>query len=191
MVSAMRDHLPIETERLLLRDFEPTDLEAFHACASDPEVTRYLPWGPNELADTGDFLRRKIAEQQAAERMVWDLAVVERESGQLLGSVALRLRDDRCHAELGYLYARHAWGRGIATEAGRAMLRFAFEHLGLHRVHATCDVENAGSARVLEKLGMRREGYFVESVCRQGRWRDSYFYAILRREWLAQSGERP
>jgi RimJ/RimL family protein N-acetyltransferase len=72
------------------------------------------------------------------------------------------------------------------TEAARRLLDYLFETFGLHRVSAICDVENTASARVLERLGMRREGHFVESVWFKGRWGSEYGYALLRREWEQQ-----
>ena len=89
--------------------------------------------------------------------------------------------------ELTYLYARLFWGRGYATEAARAILAYAFRDLDLHRVYATCRPANVGSSRVLEKLGMRREGHLVQHRWMKGRWQDSLLYAILDDEWLALS----
>ncbi|MGC9318508.1 MAG: GNAT family N-acetyltransferase [Armatimonadota bacterium] len=146
-----------------------------------------MTWGPNAPAETRDFIERKLAEQSEQHRRVYDLAVTDRASGELLGSVGLRLNAEGTQAALGYCYARQAWGRGIATEAAREMLRFGFEKLGLHRIHATCDTDNVASARVLEKLGMRREGRFVEDVWQRGHWRDTFSYAILRREWATST----
>ena len=173
----------LETERLILREFRADDFEVVHAYGSDPAVVRFMPWGPNSPEQTRDFLRRKLDEQTAEPRMVFDLAVVERASGQVVGSVGLRLDAEGTQAELGYCYARHAWGRGIATEAARAMLRLGFEELGLHRIHASCDAQNLASARVLEKIVMRREGHRIEDTFQRGRRRDSFAYAILAREW--------
>ncbi len=173
----------LETERLVLREFRAEDFGAVHAYGSDPEVVRFMPWGPNTAEETREFIQRKLDEQAADPRPTFDIAVVERVSGQVLGSVGLRLNAERTQAALGYCYARHAWGRGIATEAARAMLRFGFEELSLHRIYATCDAENIDSARVLDKLGMRREGHCIEDVRQDGRWRDTFAYAILAREW--------
>ncbi len=173
----------LETRRLILREFRAGDLDAVHAYGSDPEVVRFMPWGPNTPEETRRFLQRKFDEQAADPRPTYDVAVVERASGRVIGSVGLRLNAERTQAALGYCYARHAWGRGIATEAAWAMLRFGFEELGLDRIHATCDAQNIGSARVLEKIGMRREGHRIEDILQDGRWRDTLAYAILAREW--------
>ena len=175
--------MQLETERLILREFRADDFDVVHAYGSDPAVVRFMPWGPNTPEETREFLQRKFDEQATDPRPSFDMVVVERVSGQVLGSVGLRLNAGRTQGVLGYCYARHAWGRGIATEAARAMLRFGFEELGLHRIHATCDAQNIGSARVLEKIGMRREGHRIEDIYQRGRWRDTLAYAILAREW--------
>jgi len=188
-VRTVEDRLPLQTERLELREFEESDLDAIHAYASDPEVVRYMAWGPNTPEQTREFLHAKLAEQRGGERRAFGLAVVERQSGALIGSVGLRLNESGTQAALGYCFSRRVWGQGYATEAAGAMLRFGFEELGLHRIHATCDPRDVASARVLEKIGMRREGHFVQQKRQKGRWRDSYCYAILRREW--EDGSQP
>ncbi len=86
----------------------------------------------------------------------------------------------------GYCFARPAWGQGFATEAARLILDFGFETLGIHRVRAGCDSENAASLRVLEKLGMRREGYFKHDCQIRGVWRDTVAFAILSDEWASR-----
>ena len=90
-------------------------------------------------------------------------------------------RDDpqRENAEIGWVFHRAYWGNGYATEAASAVLDCAFGRLGLRRVYASCDVRNVGSWRVMEKLGMSREGYSIKDKLQKGEWRDSYLYAIL------------
>ena len=86
-------------------------------------------------------------------------------------------------AWIGYCFNRRYWGRGYATEAARAVVDFGFASLGLHRIFATCAPENTASARVLEKLGMRREGHMARHKWVRGRGRDSCLYAVLEDEW--------
>ncbi|MBD3293044.1 MAG: GNAT family N-acetyltransferase [Armatimonadia bacterium] len=180
----MSEHLPLVTERLELRDFREDDVDAVHGWASDPEVVRFMSWGPNTRELTREFLQRKFAERTGDPRRTWDLAVVRRDIGRVIGSVGLRLDAERRQAALGYCYDQEAWGQGFATEAAMEMLRFAFEDLELHRVHASADTRNGGSVRVLDKIGMRQEGCLRQHVQMRGEWRDSYLYAILRSEWM-------
>lgn len=176
--------LPIVTERLILRDFVSEDEAAMHDYASDPEVVRYLMWGPNTAEETAAFMRLTLASQRERPRRTWDLAVARRADGRLIGSCGIRLKDAP-DAGMGYVYVRDAWGQGYGTEAARSLLDAGFRQLGLHRIWATCDPENSGSARVLEKAGMRREGHLRRHAWVKGRWRDSLLYAVLEDEWPA------
>lgn len=147
--------LPIRTERLLLRELADSDFDAVHAYATDPDVVRYMPWGPNSEADTRAFLDRSQAAARAQPRIGYELAITARTTGELAGAIGLhREAADDSEAMLGYCLARAAWGRGYATEAGLTIVQFGFTSLGLETIWAGCDVRNTGSVRVLEKLGM-------------------------------------
>ncbi len=87
---------------------------------------------------------------------------------------------DREGGAMGYGVNRTVWGRGYTTEAAKAMIHFGFQKLGLRRITSTCDVKNKASARVMEKAGMKREGLFRKNVFQKGKWRDTFFYAILK-----------
>jgi ribosomal-protein-alanine N-acetyltransferase len=106
--------------------------------------------------------------------------VVDRADEALIGSVELRIIS-QAHQQggMGYVLARRRWERGLATEAAAAMLRLGLEALGLHKITATCDPENTASARVLVKVGMRREGYLHDHLCIRGRWRDRLLFAAI------------
>lgn len=176
--------IPIQTARLLLRDFETADWEAVQAYACRPEVVRFMPWGPNDEQDSRDYVSRAMAGAAAETRDNFELAVVDRADGCLVGGAGLSVRS-QLHRQgfLGYCLHSEVWGRGYATEAAAALVPFGFEQLGLHRITATCDVDNAASARVLEKVGMQREGRLRDDVCLRGEWRDHYVYGILVDEW--------
>lgn len=201
--------IELETPRLLLREFVQDDFAAVHSYATDPDVVRFMVWGPNSEDDTRNFIANILAWQQAQPRKVFDLAVETKENRRLIGSCGFHLartisegssqsigqgtaadynldphshtRDQ--HAAVGYCFSKEAWGQGYATEAATAVLRFGFEQLGLHKIFATCDVDNKGSARVLEKIGMRREGHFLEDIKIKRQWRDSFLYSALNRDW--------
>ena len=113
-------------------------------------------------------------------------AVTLRSTGTLIGVCALLIRyDELRHGELLYVLNRPYWGQGYATEAARALLGLGFSELDLHRIYATCRPANVASWRVMEKLGMRREGHLVQHRWMKGRWQDSLLYAILDHEWQA------
>lgn len=173
--------LILKSKRLILREFEATDFAAVHTYATDPEVVRYMSWGPNTETETNEFLAHVVSQSSQTPRSLYDLAVVEMSSGRLVGGVGLHL--DGPQAMLGYCYARSAWGQGYATEAAHLLVDYGFEQLVLHRVWARCDVENVASVKVLEKLGLRREGLLKEDCQIRGDWRDTLVYAVLKDEW--------
>lgn len=176
--------LPLETPRLVLRDFAMSDFEAVHAWSAREDVTRYLIWGPNSKAQTRAALRDFKADQRRRPRRCWELAVTVRDSAALIGGAGLRLHEwEERTGELGYVLHPDYWGQGYASEAAWVMLNEGFGTLGLHRIVATCDQRNTASARLLERLGMRREGAFRASRYIQGEWRDEYLYALLAWEF--------
>lgn len=176
-------HTELRTERLRLRDLADEDYEAVHSYASDPEVVRYMPWGPNTEQDTRDFLARAQASAAAEPRMGYELAVVTLDDDRLVGAAGLHIGPEDFQAMLGYCYHSRAWGHGYATEAARALVDFGFGVLLLHRIWAGCDTDNGASARVLEKLGMTLEGRLREDAKIRGEFRDTLVFGILRREW--------
>ena len=172
----------IQADRVLLRDSEQADWQAVHSYASDPEVVRYMDWGPNTEDETKSFVKRSITSQQEEPRRDFELAVVL--EGRLIGGCGIYISDPRNREGwIGYCLNRGFWGRGIGTETARAIVAFGFDRLGLHRIFATCDPENVASARVLEKTGMHREGLLRERKWTKGRWLDCVLYAILDHEW--------
>ncbi|HEY1928334.1 MAG TPA: GNAT family protein [Caulobacteraceae bacterium] len=176
--------LPIRTERMVLRDFRFDDLEAVHAYASDPEVVRYMPWGPNTEDDTRERMKFSETEAATCPRTEYNLAIELLAEQRVVGSIALHPVDlPNGTMMTGYCLRRDLWGRGLVFEAARALLDAGFGQLGLHRIFATCDVRNTGSWRVMEKLGMRREGLLRKDRLVRGEWRDTYVYAVLAEEW--------
>ncbi|MEV4256704.1 GNAT family N-acetyltransferase [Spirillospora sp. NPDC049652] len=179
---------PIRTERLDLRPFRDEDLEALYVYQSLPEVARFLYWEPRSLEESRSFLREKKAAAGWEREGDWlALAVEWRERGEVIGEVNLQWssRRDRT-GEIGYIFNPAYHGKGFATEAARAVLRLAFEDAGLHRVVGRLDARNDASARVLERLGMRREALLVENEFVKGEWASELVFAMLRREWDEQ-----
>lgn len=176
--------LPIYTDRLELRDFRPEDFDAVHAYASDPEVTRFVPWGPNTLEETQAFMDRVAAEAAASPRITYSLAIVHRADGTVLGTCGLYGRRVGLREyEIGYVLHRDWWGRGLVPEAVAALVPFGFGELKAHRIYAQIDPENAGSIRVVTLNGFRREAHFHKDCLVRGEWRDTLIYARLDEEW--------
>lgn len=175
----------LQTERLRLRLYEPEDLTALASMYGDPGVARWLYSGPWTAADARTGLEgrlRRRAIHGAGDGL--SLAVVLRESWAVVGDVFLQMVSvDHLQGEIGFVVHPEHHGRGYATEAACVLLDLAFRDLGLHRVVGRLEVRNAASARVLEKLGMRREAVLVENEWVKEEWQSEAVYAILAREW--------
>jgi RimJ/RimL family protein N-acetyltransferase len=177
--------LPIETDRLTLRDFRTEDWVQVHSYARDPEVVRFMVWGPNTEKDTREFIARAMAAAGQQPRTVFELAVLFKPTGALVGAAGLRASgDDPQAAELGYTLHRLAWGQGLGTELARALVDSAFRHLTVRRVWAKCRPENIGSYRVMKKAGLRFEEYLQNDRSVRGQPVDSFLCGITRQEWL-------
>jgi len=171
-------------DRVLLRALSADDAEAMFAFASDPEVTRYLPWEPAvSVESVRPFLEDQVLRWQRHDSL--GFAIVLRETGQMIGSTDLmELHRTRGQAELGYLIARPWWGQGLMTEAARLTAAHAFGALRIGRLVAFADVENYGSRRVLDKLGMHVSGSEMRNVRNEDRL---YLrHEIRRADWLAR-----
>lgn len=176
--------MQFETPRLLLREFKATDWKDVHEYAVDPEVVKYMEWGPNTSDETIAFVDEALEKQRHKPRLCFDLAVIVKEESKLIGACGLRIMpSDEEQADIGYCYNRNYWHKGFATEACRAIVDHGFLELKLHRIRATCDAENLGSARVLKNSSMRQEALFKEDKKIKGRWRDTLLFAILKEEW--------
>ena len=174
----------IETKRLVLREFDKGDFLSVHSYASDPEVSKYQPWGPNSEADTKTFLEESIKYQLDNPRYSYEIAVVRKEDKKLIGACSIYVSSPKNREGwIGYCYNQEYWGNGYASEAAEAIIEFGFEYLKLHRIFATCDPNNIGSAKVLEKIGMNKEGRLREHKYQKGQWRNSFLYSILEQEY--------
>src|SRR6266516_2403215 len=150
----LRPTYPILTRRLLLRPFAMDDLADLHAIQSRPDVTRYLMWRPRSLAEVREVLAKRARTTTLEDQGdALNLAMTLPESGTLVGDVSLR-----------WVSAKHRQG-----EIG-FVLRPGFEGLGLHRVVGRCDARNTASAKVMERLGMRREAHFRQNEIVKGEW---------------------
>lgn len=183
----------IETVRLRLRHFRDTDLALFMAYRNDPEVARYQGWEGISEAEAYAFLQEQKETQPGVPGQWFQIAIELKETGMLVGDCALKIEaHDGRQAEIGYTLARAYQGRGIASEAVSCVLEHTFVTLGLHRVVAITDCENAASIALLERLSLRREGHFHQNVWFKGTWGDEYLYAMLQEEWLhRRSTNRP
>ena len=177
----------LETKHLLIRDHIADDLQPFHALVSDKEVMRYLPdIYCASIEGSERNLQTSIAEIHAAHRTKYFFAILERKSEQFVGAIGLLLRPEpkqNSRGNLGYFINKPFWGKGYTTEAAKAVLHFAFEDLGLHKVTTGCLRENAGSEAVMKKCGMIKEAELVQHSYHEGQWKDRVMYRLLKSEW--------
>jgi RimJ/RimL family protein N-acetyltransferase len=179
---------PVQTDRLLLRPFAATDFDALLAIQSRADVARYLYWDPRNAAEVRETLDTKVhATAIVAEGDHLSLAVVLRESGELIGDCSLVWASaEHRQAEIGFLFHPDHHGHGYATEAAAALLALAFDGLRAHRAFGRLEARNTASARVLERLGMRKEAHLVENEHIKGEWQSEVVYALLEREWASR-----
>jgi [ribosomal protein S5]-alanine N-acetyltransferase len=171
----------LETERLVLRPIARGDaLAIFAGYAQDPEVVRYLTWRPHRrLTDTEGYISRCLAAPPTRNRTY---ALVAQGEGRLVGAFDLR-RPEPHRLGFGYVLARPFWGRGLMTEALSAAVRWAIAEADIWRIADVCDVDNLGSARVMEKAGLTREGILRRWLVHpniSAEPRDCFSYALTR-----------
>jgi RimJ/RimL family protein N-acetyltransferase len=186
----LRPTYPLETDRLLLRPYGDDDLEALHDLERRAETAHYLYNQPLDLEATHTLLQRRAA-MTAIDDDHDELALVAtlKASGDHVGHVMLQRRSrEHRQGEIGYVLHPDHQGRGYATEAAALLLRLGFEELGMHRIVGRLDARNVASAKVLERLGMRREALLRENEFVKGEWCDELVYAILASEWRERSG---
>jgi RimJ/RimL family protein N-acetyltransferase len=186
--------MQLETERLVLRDFVIEDVDALAACRADERYWRFYD-EPDDIRDNArEHVELFVGWQQAEPRTHFQLAIIHKEAGKLIGDCGLRRRDEvsfgisaLSEADIGYELDPSYWGRGYATEAVRTLVDFGFTQQGLDRVWTYCIADNERSWRLMERIGMRREGLLKQNVWLRGRRWDTAMYAILKEEWAARS----
>lgn len=175
------DDVFLTTPRLVLREFRVSDHAAIQAYAGDAEVTRFTRWGPNTHEMTGSVLGTWLEEKNRRPRVEWPVAIVRRIDGSLIGGTGIRLVDWQAGtAMFGYVLQRPAWGCGFATEAGSAIVDWAFGQLHLNRLIAHCEPPNEASLHVLNKLGFRQEEGLIQIQRVNGEMRSCLTYIRVR-----------
>lgn len=139
-------------------------------------------WGPNTKEDTLNFIEMCVSQQSETPRKSYELAITLSETSEIIGAIGIRVQKFG-KSDIGYWVRKDMWGKGIATEATLGILDFGFNQLGLNKITATCSPDNLGSFRVLEKVGMIREGYLKDDIYVRGEYRDTILMAILKSEY--------
>jgi [ribosomal protein S5]-alanine N-acetyltransferase len=177
--------MQLQTERLKLQELFLTDLDAIHELHSLPKIDQYNTLGiPDSINTTEILLVGWLEQQKAVPRMSYIFCIRSVDTNQFVGLMALNLGKPNFKiAEVWYKIHPSYWRQGYTTEALTVLLKFGFSELGLHRIEAGCAVENIASIKVLEKVGMTREGRKRKVLPIRGEWIDNYFYAILETEF--------
>ncbi|MBN1409387.1 MAG: GNAT family N-acetyltransferase [Spirochaetales bacterium] len=153
---------PMETDNLLLRIPSVSDAKAiFQNYATDPEVTRYLPWKPHKnIGETRRYLKGLLEKWITSKEFTW--VIIDKKSRDVMGMIALRVQGYK--AEFGYVLARRHWNRGYMTEALKKIIELCFDTGSIYRVWGVCDIENPASKRVMEKSGLSYEGILKKFI---------------------------
>lgn len=180
----MNTFTTITTDRLLLIKLELNHREDFFKYRSLPEVYEYQSFMPESLKAVDDFIN-KIPNNPNIPNTWFQLAIVNKNGNKLIGDIGIHFLEDNAQVEVGYTLAPGCQGQGYATEALKAVVNYLFFELKKHRITASVDPNNIKSIRLLERLGMRKEGHFKKSFRMHDMWFDDCIYAILKDEWRA------
>ena len=171
----------IDTGRLLLRPFDASDLDDYLEYALDPEVMKYIrPVGDPKVAR--EMFLSHAGDWTGEEGRWMGAAVVLKDNQKMIGDVGFRYKSKQHQQiEIGYKFNRHFQGHGYGSEALQALLKLIIRDWPFHKLVAYCEPRNIASWKLMEKIGMQREGYFRENFYFDGRWQNEVAYGVLKR----------
>ena len=167
----------LETNRLVIRRINMSDCESIHRYMPRPDVVKFLPEDPLSLDDVKEHQQANLEKPLA-------YAVDLKGHSKMIGHVVFHEIFNCYTYEIGWVFHPNFHGLGYASESALKVIEYGFTELKLHRIIATSQTENTRSWKLMDRLGMRREGHFKEAVLKEGRWLDEYIYAILSKEFL-------
>lgn len=178
----------ISTSRLILRNMRMSDAKDIYEYSCDPEVARHVLWEAHQnIHQTKAYIRYVLRQYRLGSPSSFCIAL--KETGRVIGTIGFMwISNENRSAEVGYSLSRAYWNKGYMTEALAAVLRFGFMELNLNRIEAQYECDNPASGRVMEHVGMRREGTLKERLYNKSRFVDVELYAILREEWRKRNG---
>ena len=179
--------IKIKTERLLIRDHIEEDLVAMHELLSNEKTMFYLPGiMKRRIEDSEESLQVSISEAKSINRSKYFFAILDRKTNGYIGEIGFTKKQESASGnvmDLGYFIKEEYWGKGIVTEASKAVINYAFNNLNTIKIVAGCVVDNKGSERVMQKLGMIKEAEFKNHVLLDNRFYDRVEYRFLKEEW--------
>src|SRR3954466_3768447 len=174
-----------ETPRLNVRKFLAKDLLDVHEILSDPEVAKYEHWGPYDMESAKEDIEIQSAVVPGTIGVWNEFAVQLKDGGKVIGNISFKINDAvQRQAEIGFHFNRAFHGQGYGKEAVIGLIEYLWK-LGAHRVWAVADTRNLNSWKMMERLGMRREGHMIGNCFVNDEWCDEYLYAVLEKEWRA------
>ena len=176
----------IETERLILRKLTMRDASDMFRYCQDKEVARHVLWEAHtSILETRAYIRYNLYQYRSGEPASG--GIVLRETNRVVGTIGyMSYNADNSTVEIGYSLAREQWGKGLMTEALRAVIDETFHTLKVHRIEAMHFTDNPASGRVMAKCGMTHEGHMRERICCKGVFRDVEMWGILGKDWEKQ-----
>ncbi|GAA5087562.1 GNAT family protein [Chryseobacterium ginsengisoli] len=172
------------TERLLLRNITIDDKQAIFDYRSDAEANKFQSWIPETLEDVESFIRRNNNEFNQPESW-YQVLITDKETKSVIGDIGIHFfGSENLQVELGITLNKFYHGKGYASEALKGIIDFLFNDLNKHRIMASIDPDNIDSLKLMERIGLRKEGHFVKSLYWKNNWVDDVIYAILQEEWI-------
>jgi ribosomal-protein-alanine N-acetyltransferase len=176
--------LIINTARLQIRHLKLADLSNFYLYRSNPEITKYQGFDVMTIQQGEQFIKDNSIKYFGKAGEWVQYAIENKATKQLIGDCAIKLDQyDTKIAEIGITISHLEQKKGYAKEALIGVLTFLFQSKEIHRVVETVDAENIASIKLLNSIGFRQEGHFIENIFFKGKWGSEYQYAMLKREW--------
>jgi len=181
----------INSQRLSIRNLQSSDLEDFLFYRSNPEVTKYQTFEPMDLDRAKSFIESQKDKVFGKPGEWVQYAIENKNTEKIIGDCAIKLdQHDSRIAEVGITISHAEQNKGYAKEAFRAILNFLFSIKDFHRVVEIVDTENEASVKLLESIGFKKEGHFVENIFFKGKWGSEFQYAMLKKDWENSSDRR-
>jgi len=178
------ESIKIISDRLLVRPIHMNDAPAVFLYRSDSTVNKYQGWIPESVSDVNDFICNRVASEINMPGTWFQFVITIQDSGELIGDIGVHFSaDNDFQVELGITLGEEHQGNGYATEALNEIITYLFNQLGKRRITASIDPRNSPSVALFERLGLRKEAHFRESLFMNGEWVDDLVYAMLRDEW--------
>jgi len=173
----------LETDSLLLRQIQYSDVDAFHKMRTDPSLMKYMDMEkPKSIGDTQTKIEQEIASFSKGDSVYW--AIAQKGSKQMIGGAGYwRLMKEHYRAEIGYQLAPDFWRMGYSCEALKAIIDFGFKKMGLHSIEGNVNPKNIASIKLLNKLGFVQEAYFKENFYFNGKFLDSAIFSLVVSDW--------